>query len=322
MKKVGLLYGGYSSEFEISKNSAQTIYNNSANNYQLYLIEVKKEAWTVVLEDERIPFDFQNFQFQRNGENIQLDAAHIYIHGNPGENGKIQALLDMKGIPYVNSNALASELSFDKWFCNQFLKGLGANVAKSKVLQKNTTYSTEEVIEELGLPLFVKPCDSGSSYGISKVKNAADLTPAIEAAFNEGQTVVIESFLDGREFTCGVYQDKDGVHALPVTEIISDTDFFDFTAKYEGKSKEITPANLDQKATEAIQKEAVKAYQFLQLSSVARIDFMLVKDTPYIIEVNTTPGFSKASIVPQMLAAQGTKISDFWTNIYNYILED
>ncbi|MDX1445373.1 D-alanine--D-alanine ligase family protein [Lishizhenia sp.] len=321
MKKVGLLYGGYSSEFEISKNSAHTIFNNSANNYQLYLIEVKQEAWTVILDDIRIPFDLENFQFKHEGENIQLDAAHIYIHGNPGENGKIQALLDMKGIPYVNSNALASELSFDKWFCNQFLKGLGCNVAKSHVLQKNTSYNVENIVQELGLPLFVKPCDSGSSYGISKVKTQKDLTPAIDAAFQEGQTVVIESFLDGREFTCGVYEDENGIHPLPVTEIISDTDFFDFTAKYEGKSQEITPANLDQASTAAIQKETVKAYQLLQLSSVARVDFMLVNGTPYIIEVNTTPGFSKASIVPQMLAAEGTKISDFWTNIYKFILE-
>lgn len=320
MKKVALLFGGYSSEFEISKNSAQTIYNNRPDKYEVFLVEVTKDAWTVILEEERIPFDTVNFEFNHKDETHKIDAAHIYIHGNPGENGKIQALLDMKGIPYVNSNALASELSFDKWFCNQFLKGLGCNVAKSIVLQKNQTYNPNFIINELGMPLFVKPCDSGSSYGISKVKEKEDLEKAIEVAFNEGQTVVIESFLDGREFTCGVYKDEHGVHALPITEIISDTDFFDFTAKYEGKSKEITPAELEEHHAEAIQYETVKAYNFLQLSSVARIDFMLVQGKPYIIEVNTTPGFSKASIVPQMLAAQGTKIKDFWTSIYDFNL--
>lgn len=322
MKKVGVLFGGYSSEFDISKNSAATILANPPIGYELYAVEVSKEAWTVIINEERIPFHQENFSFQFNNSSVKLDAVHIYIHGNPGENGKIQAYLDMKGIPYVNANALASELSFDKWFCNQFLKGLGCKVAKSIVLQKNQSFNPNFIIDDLGMPLFVKPCDSGSSYGISKVKDKNNLEAAIKLAFEEGETVVIESFLDGREFTCGVYKDEHGVHSLPITEIISDSEFFDFTAKYEGKSKEITPANLEEHHAEAIQNEAVKAYNFLQLASVARVDFMLVQGEPYIIEVNTTPGFSKASIVPQMLKAEGISIQDFWTSIYNFILNN
>jgi D-alanine-D-alanine ligase len=249
------------------------------------------------------------------GENT-ISAAIVYIHGDPGENGKIQALLEMKGIPYINSGPLASALSFDKWYCNQFLSGFGIKVAKSLLLRSKDEFSDEEIVKQLGLPLFVKPSDSGSSYGISKVKETLELQAALENAFKEGDSVVIESFLPGTEVTCGVYRGRDGIKALPLTEICSENEFFDFDAKYLGKSQEITPARVDENIKENVQKISKRIYNLMGLRSIARIDFMLVENEPHVIEVNTTPGFSTASIVPQMIKAEGSTISAFWEEIF------
>jgi D-alanine-D-alanine ligase len=175
--------------------------------------------------------------------------------------------------------------------------------------------SPEKIIEELGLPVFVKPSDSGSSYGISKVKALTEMLPALEKAFKEGRTVVVESFLDGTEVTCGVYRRKNGVYALPLTEIASENEYFDYEAKYLGKSQEITPARVDDKVRAEVQKQAKFIYELLQLKSIARIDFMIVNGIPNVIEVNTTPGFSSASIVPQMIKCDGGNIHDFWQEI-------
>jgi D-alanine-D-alanine ligase len=182
--------------------------------------------------------------------------------------------------------------------------------------------TNEEIIETLGLPIFVKPSDSGSSYGISKVKEASGLAPALKSAFQEGKTVVLESFLDGIEVTCGVYQSKEGIHALPLTEIASENEFFDYDAKYNGKSQEITPARIDNELALKVQDRAKKIYQLLQLRSISRIDFMIVGDEPYVIEVNTTPGFSSASIVPQMLACAGISLASFWESVVEFELKD
>jgi D-alanine-D-alanine ligase len=298
MKRIGLICGGFSSEYEISVKSAQTIQNNFPEHLLCKLIELNLDNWQEQLSLNR-----------------DIDAALIYTHGDPGENGKIQAYLDMLQIPYANSGVLASALSFDKWYCNQFLKGFGFNIAKSKLVYRDQAIDSEQFVNELGLPLFVKPSDSGSSYGISKVKTLAEITSAFDAAFKEGRSVVAEAFLDGTEVTCGVFRSAEGVSALPLTEIVSETEFFDYAAKYDGKSQEITPARISEESKEEIQRQAKQIYELLGLRSIARIDFMLVKDTPYIIEVNTTPGFSPASIVPQMLQNAGISIRDFWKDI-------
>lgn len=311
MKTIGIFCGGYSSEFDISIKSAETIQKNFPSEYSTLKIIVKKEGWKVEVDEKLIDFDINSMSF----ENKKIDVGLVYIHGDPGENGKIQALLDMKAIPYLNSGPLASALSFDKWFCNQFLKSFGIPVAKSILLTSSSSISEETIIQELGLPLFVKPADSGSSYGISKVKTSEELLPSIESAFNEGKTVVIESFLNGTEVTCGVYRSKEGIIALPLTEIASENEFFDYDAKYLGKSQEITPARVSDEIKDKIQHRAKYIYELMQLKSVARIDFMVVDKEPYVIEVNTTPGFSPASIVPKMLACAGITISEFWKNI-------
>ena len=315
MKRIGLFCGGFSSEFDISLKSAKTISAHFPKNLDCVLIIVKKDGWEVQTENGTVLYDLNSASYTANGRAERIDAALIYTHGDPGENGKIQAYLDMMGIPYLNSGVLASALSFDKWYCNQFLKGFGFQVAKSVILTEQAQASNQALIEELGLPIFVKPADSGSSYGISKVKTAAELMPALELAFKEGKRVVLESFLDGTEVTCGVYRSSNGLMALPLTEIVSETEFFDYEAKYSGKSQEITPARIEDAVREKVQDTAKRIYDLLGLKAIARIDFMLVGQEPYVIEVNTTPGFSPASIVPQMLAVADISITDFWQEI-------
>ena len=315
MKKIGIFCGGYSSEYEISIQSATTILNNFPDGYDVFLITVKKEEWTALYKGTESIIDLNNLAFEYQGEEIILDYGLVYIHGNPGENGKLQAFLEMKGIPCINSGALASELSFDKWYCNQFLKGFGIPVAKSIFMTSKNQFSNEHIISELGLPIFVKPSDSGSSYGISKVKTAQDLTPAIEIAFKEGRTILLEAFLDGPEVTCAAYRTKEGIKTLPLTEISTENDFFDYNAKYKGEAQEITPARISDDLRDAVQKQTKYIYEVLQLRSISRIDFMIVNNTPVVIEVNTTPGFTKASIAPQMIACEGKTIKEFWTEI-------
>lgn len=321
MQNVGIFCGGFSSEFDISVKSANTILNHFPKNYNPFLIEVSKEEWLAKYENETFDFNPWDLSFQTKSETVRLDIALIYIHGNPGENGKLQAYLEMRGIPYINSGALASELSFDKWYCNQFLKSFDIPIAKSILLKKDSLRNAKKIITELALPCFVKPADSGSSYGISKVKAESELLPALEKAFKEGETVVIESFLAGTEVTCGVFRRKNGIYALPLTEIATENDFFDYEAKYLGQSQEITPARVSDEVKNQVQERARQIYDLLSLRSIARIDFMIVNDIPHVIEVNTTPGFSPASIVPQMLAVDGLSIQDFWTEIFEVELK-
>jgi len=298
MKRIGLICGGFSSEYDISIKSAHTIQKNFPPHLECILIEISRDNW-----QERL---------QLQGK---IDAALIYTHGDPGENGKIQAFLDMLQIPFVNSGVLASALSFDKWYCNQFLKGFGFSVAQSRLFHLGDQIEANILVEDLGLPLFVKPADSGSSFGISKVKEREEIQPAFDNAFKEGRNVVAEAFLDGTEVTCGVYRSKAGLVALPLTEIVSETEFFDYAAKYDGKSKEITPARIENEIALNVQTQAKRIYELLGLSAIARIDFMIVNGTPFVIEVNTTPGFSPASIVPQMLGAADIDLQDFWTEV-------
>jgi D-alanine-D-alanine ligase len=322
MKKVGIICGGFSSEFEISLKSAKTILDNFPEHYQVFMIILNRDGWFVQFDNAKIPFDIRTMTFGIDSEKTKIDAAVVYTHGDPGENGKIQAFLEIQNIPYVNSGPLASALSFDKWYCNQFLRGFGINVAKSLFLRERNEYANSKILEELGLPLFVKPSDSGSSYGISKVNEISELDKALDFAFKEGQTVVIESFLKGVEVTCGVYRKRSGVHALPLTEIATENDFFDYEAKYLGKSQEITPARVSDEVKNKVQETARYIYELLQLRSIARIDFMIVDDVPFVIEVNTTPGFSQASIVPQMIQCDGETIKGFWKGILEVELED
>ena len=321
MKKFGIICGGFSSEFDISVKSARNILKNFPDAYDAYLIYLQRDGWFIEVNGIKLSLNSIDFTFNNGVDKI--DAVIVYIHGDPGENGKIQAYLDMIGLPYVNSGPLASQLSFDKWYCNEFLRGFGYNVAKSMYFSDaREVGDVEQMIEELGLPIFVKPCDSGSSYGIAKVKEVGQLSAAIEDAFAEGESVILESFLDGVEVTCGAYRTSEGIQTLPLTEIVSENDFFDYEAKYQGLSEEITPARIFENSTIQVQKITKEIYQLLNLRSIARIDFILVGGIPFVIEVNTTPGFSDESIVPKMLSSASISTKGFWTEIIGAELDE
>ncbi|MEJ6583746.1 MAG: D-alanine--D-alanine ligase [Crocinitomicaceae bacterium] len=317
MKNVGIIAGGYSSEYAISVLSATNIKNNFPKEYAVYLILMDKKGWSAKLDDDsNVPVNSSNLTFKVNGKEVKIDVAIVYIHGNPGENGKLQSYLEMIDVPYINSGPLASQLSFDKWYCNQFLRGFGYKVADSIYLNDaNQPIDENAIIERLKLPLFVKPCDSGSSYGISRVNEPNQLKTAIDGAFKEGRTVVLERFLAGTEVTCGAYRSRDGLQSLPLVEIISENEFFDYQAKYEGLSQEITPARISDELTLEVQRITREVYDLLKLRSIARIDFMIENGVPYIIEVNTTPGFSSESLVPKMVKQAGKSIAELWQEI-------
>lgn len=302
-KKIAIIYGGYSSESDISKKSAGTIYSNiDTDKFEPYLVEINPTSWFVHIRGGVAPIDKNKFTYVLNGEDHHFDAAFITIHGTPGEDGKLQAYFDMIGLPYVNSNVWASALTFNKWACNAFLRDFGISTAKAILLRSPENINVIQIADELGFPCFVKPNDGGSSFGISKVNNLMEMPNAIAKAFSEGNEVVIESFIKGREITCGLYKNNQDIHPLPLTEILSKNDFFDYNAKYLGESQEVTPAEIPNELTKEIQAKAKRIYKRLGLNAFARIDFMVTEANEiFLIEVNTTPGMSGASIVPQQL---------------------
>jgi D-alanine-D-alanine ligase len=315
MNTIGLFCGGYSSEYDISMKSAKLIQNHFPEEYQLVKIVITEKEWYCEDSNGKQEFDMDTGMADLKSGKKKIDLAIVCIHGDPGENGKIQAYLEMKGILCINSDFQASSLAFDKFICNQFLNSQNIETAQSLLLRKNQSFNPQEICSKLGLPLFVKPTDSGSSYGISKVYEETKLKEAIDFAFNEGSQVILESFLDGRELTCAAFRIGNKIKTLPITEIISENDFFDYDAKYNGKSREETPAKIDEELTNDIKKTTCKIYELLNLKSVARIDYILVNRRPAVIEVNTIPGFSEASIVPQMLKLEGIAIKDFWRQL-------
>ena len=316
MKTFGIFCGGYSSEFQISIKSATTIQKNFPKGWNVVKIIVNKDDWDVELTNNTVSLNRNNMTFITDGVETKIDAALIYIHGDPGENGKIGALLDINNTPYLNSSVLSSALSFDKWFCNQFLSSFGINVAKSILITDKSELDIESIKNELGFPVIVKPTDSGSSFGVSKVNSEDELEKAVDVAFIEGKSVVIEEFLIGREVTCGVYRTIDGLVTLPLTEIVSENEILDYEAKYLGKSTDYTPARISDELTQIIQQESKKIYQLLKLKSIIRIDFMLCETGPYVIEINTTPGFGRiTSFVPAMLKHANIGLDKFWSDI-------
>jgi len=316
-KKVAVVYGGYSSEFKISEKSAGMLFEAiDADLFEPYLVEIGKKSWHVSHKGGVYPIDKNKFTFLLNDEVVAFDIALITIHGTPGEDGKLQAYFDMIGLSYVNSSAFAASLSFNKWACNSFLRAFGIQTAKAILIRKGETPNPIEIADELGFPCFVKPNDGGSSYGITKVNTLMEMPDAIAKAFSEGDEVVIESFLSGREITCGMYSDGSEIHALPLTEIISHNDYFDYEAKYEGKSNEVTPAEIPDEWRKSIQDTSKHVYRRLGLKGFARIDYMVNEEgVPSLIEVNTNPGMSAESIVPQMIRANGQTVKDVLTEI-------
>lgn len=317
-KKIAIIAGGDSSEIVISLKSAEGLYSFiDKDKYDLYIATIKKGEWNVRLADgEQVPIDKNDFSFLEKGQKQHFDFAYITIHGTPGEDGRLQAYFDMIDMPYSSCGMLASTITFNKFVCNQYLHNFGVKIAKSIHLFKGQEVSNEEVVQRLGLPVFVKPNDGGSSFGVTKVKNESDIQPAIEKAFKEGKEVVIESFISGTEVTCGCYKTDKVTRLLPITEVISENEFFDFDAKYNGQVKEITPARISQELTEKVQSETSRIYDILGAKGLIRVDYIIPEDgEPVLLEINTTPGMTATSFIPQQVRAAGLDIKDVMTEI-------
>ena len=320
-KNIALVTGGYSGESAISYKSADAVLSHiDVNKWNVYVIDINKNGWFHKASDGQLSgVDKNDFSINVNGQKILFDAALIVLHGTPGEDGKLQGYFDCLNIPYTSCNAAASALTFNKRYTVAVAAFSGIPVAQSLHLFKDTAPAPEQILQTLSLPVFVKPNNGGSSLGISKVNIEQDLPSALEKAFAEDEQVLVEEFIAGREFTIGVFKHQNNIITLPITEIISENEFFDYKAKYEGASKEITPAEIDESIASAIRKEAVKAYSIFNCSGVIRIDFIYNQEEakPYLLEINTVPGQSAASIIPQQVRAMGWQLKDF----YNALIE-
>ncbi len=322
-KNIALVTGGYSGESVISYRTAETALANMNNElFNPFVVDIRKDGWFVKVAGAEVPIDKNDFSFNHLGAKTTFHCAYLALHGTPGEDGKLQAYFDLIGLPYNTGDSLNMAVTFNKKFTTSVLGTSGFNVAKSLLIRKENSATAEiQINTELSYPLFVKPNNGGSSIGISRVNKAIDLADALNKAFHEDNEIIVEEFIEGREFTCGVafYQNK--IQALPITEIITQNEFFDFSAKYEGKSEEITPAQLTAEQTALIQNTAVEIYKSLQCKSVIRIDFILNTRGAYVIEVNTIPGMSSASIVPQQLAVLGYPLKEVITEQITRVLK-
>ena len=317
MKNIAIIAGGNSSEYEVSMKSGKNIYDEvDENRYNKYLVILKGRDWHVEIGEKKYPVDRNDFSFTRDGEKILFDFAYITIHGVPGENGLLQGYLDMMGVPYGCCNVLASALTFDKHTCNTYLKSYGVNVADSVMLIRGMAYDVNEIINEVGLPCFVKPNAEGSSFGVTKVKEAAQLEDALKKAFALCQEVLIETFIDGTELTCGVVKAGDMDIAMPIAEVIPKNEFFDFEAKYDPtKSDEIIPARISPELTNRIKTLSSMIYDILRCEAIIRVDYIVRDDEIFMLEVNTTPGMTSNSFVPKMVRAMGGTLREVLTKI-------
>lgn len=318
-KKIALVTGGYSGEAVISYKSAVTIEKNiDADKWDCYKIDINPNGWYYMGgEGNSVPVDKNDFSITLNGNKINFDAVLIGLHGTPGEDGKLQGYFDCLGIPYTSCDAATSALTFNKRYTVAVAAFAGMHVAKSVHLFKTVPVSVSNILNQLRVPLFVKPNNGGSSLGISKVNQAADLQAALDKAFEVDDQVLVEEFISGREFTIGVFKSKEKIIALPITEIISKNEFFDFEAKYQGASEEVTPANVAETVAEKIRNEAQKAYAVFNCNGIVRIDFIYneAEGNPYMLEINTVPGQSDASLVPQQVVAMGWSLKEFYSAI-------
>lgn len=316
MKNVAIIEGGYSHEKIISLQSADTVYQNiDRAKYNPIKIRIDEKGWFAFSDNERIEVNLNDFSFK----DIKFDFAFIVIHGTPGEDGKLQAYFDMLKIPYSTCSHLAATITFDKFVCNQYLKSFGIKVADAVLIRQNENINSSEIINKVGLPCFVKPNDGGSSFGITKVQSENELEQAINLALEHGTRAIIESFMVGREVTNGIYKNKDGIVVLPITEIVTTNDFFDFDAKYKGESDEITPADLTQEIAEKVKAVTKNIYEILDLTGIARADYILQDGEPYLIEINTVPGLSGESLIPQMAAYEGISLKQLFSEILEYL---
>lgn len=316
-KKIALITGGYSGEAVISYKSADNIEKNlDAEKWETYKIDINPAGWYYLGSGgDKIPVDKNDFSITVGGKKINFDAVLVGLHGTPGEDGKLQGYFDILQIPYTSCDTATSALTFNKRYTVAVAAFAGIHVAKSVHLFKHIPVTPGSILQSLKLPVFVKPNNGGSSIGMSKVKEAGELQAALDKAFAEDDQVLVEEFIKGRELTIGVFKSKGDIIALPITEIIAKNEFFDYQAKYEGASEEITPAKCDEAIAEKIRSEAKKAYAVFNCNGLVRIDFIYDEEAghPYMLEINTVPGQSEASLVPQQVVAMGWTLKEFYS---------
>lgn len=313
MKNIAVVMGGYSSEVAISLKSGQVVFESlNRELYTPYKVHILQNKWVVVDNDQEFTINKHDFSFEKEGQTLQFDCVFNAIHGTPGEDGQLLSYLELLGIPHTSAPSYQMALTFNKRDTLSVVKEYGIKTAVSVYLNQGDAIDAEAIVAKVGLPCFVKPNGAGSSFGISKVYTAEELIPAIHKAFDEDQHILIESFLDGTEVSVGVIEYDGEVRVLPMTEIVSENDFFDYEAKYEGKSQEITPARISENTRVKVAEVAKKVYQVLNMKGFSRSEYILVNDEPYFLEMNTVPGMTKESILPQQAAEAGISLSDLF----------
>ncbi len=315
-KNIAVVYGGFSSEHDISVKSGKYVASVIDHNlFNVYQVHLSRDKW---LAEDKYPIKKEDFSFTKEGEIIHFDAAVILIHGTPGEDGILQSYFNLIGLPYVSCNPLASDLTFNKYYCNHYLHDMGITISKSIILRKDDIVNTQEIISRLGLPVFVKPDAGGSSFGTHKVKHEQELITAIESARKESDEVIIEKFIPGTEITVGVIKYKGKIQALTPCEIRSKKEFFDYDAKYNPQlNEEIIPARIPDDKIKEVMHLAEKIYRHLNCNGIVRIDFILSDEDNkfYFLELNSIPGMTQASIVPKMLRYDKINITDLYTSL-------
>jgi len=315
-KNIAIIMGGFSSEFEISLKSGNVVYNTlDKTKYQAFRIHIFKDKWVYVnANNDEFPVNKDDFSITENGNKISFDCVFNAIHGSPGEDGFMQAYFKLLNIPHTSCGMYQASLTFNKRDCLSVLKPYGILTAESFYINLGDTINKKAIVDKVGLPCFVKANKAGSSFGISKVHKIEELDKAIEVAFKEDDEIIIESFLDGVEVSVGVITYKGETKVLPITEIVSENDFFDYEAKYLGKSQEITPARLTKAQEDLVNTEAKKVYEILKMKGFSRSEFIFKNGKPHLLEMNTVPGLTQASILPQQAAAAGISMEELFSN--------
>ncbi|MEA2041470.1 MAG: D-alanine--D-alanine ligase [Bacteroidota bacterium] len=306
---IAVLYGGNSSEYDISVQSAENLINSlDHEKYTVYKVLIKNNEWTATNEHNKNQAVDKN-DFSINGQ--KMDIVYPMIHGTPGEDGLLQGYFQAMSIPFAGSDVLCSSLTFNKYFCNQFLRNYDLNIAASVLLKKGEPYSSAPILDKIGLPCFVKPNEGGSSFGISKVKSIEDFDKAVNHAFTESDQVIAEQFIEGTEITCSLFKTKEKEYRYAPAEIVSKNEFFDYQAKYDSDyNEEIVPARINKSLTEQVQKMSSEIYSILNCSGIVRIDYILKDNEYYFLEVNTIPGMTAESIVPKMFEEAGMNFGE------------
>ncbi len=320
MKTIAIVAGGNSSEYPVSVRSAQGVATALVGKYETYIITIRGRDW--FWEDPKgrvFGIDKNDFSLALDDRRVRFDAAFIAIHGDPGENGLLQGYFDMTGIPYSSCDAFVSALTFNKQACKLYLNEYGIPMTGGLLLRKDQPYDADRILDQTGLPCFVKPNASGSSFGVTKVKEAGEFAAALESAFAEGPEVLVESFMKGVEVACGVVKTRQKKIIMPVTEIVPKKEFFDYEAKYSGGlSDEITPARMPDELTSRIQELSSEIYDILGCHGIVRVDFIVTDDGPQFLEINTIPGMTGESIIPRQAAVYGISQAD----LYSMVIED